>query len=322
MLSSSRAALFSRLAVLAENGLVWPEALRRCAARKRGRLARALFDAASHFDAGEPPREAYRRADLFTNFERELLVAGHLSGSLPQACQALSDYHTEQMKTTYMALSLLAYPTLLIHVALLVSSVIGAQSIADFGARLLIRLIIAYLAVGVPILVYKLLRRAAGTRMMVDSVLLTLPLIGRYLRIQETSHALLTLAYLYGAGINILDAVKQLEQLAQNKVLANNWALIEQRLVQGETISEAIARVDHLPNLAVDFIATGEASGKLEELLFQASKTLATEASRLLKVLIVLFTGLIFVCAIGLAAYTIFSFWLGYFEKINQVLGR
>ncbi len=77
---------------------------------------------------------------------------------------------------------------------------------------------------------------------------------------------------LYGAGINILDTLQACEHACANRIIAQALATTRNRVLQGETLSQAFSAQLIFPPLVQRMIAIGETTGALERSMGQVQR--------------------------------------------------
>ena len=106
-------------------------------------------------------------------------------------------------------------------------------------------------------------------RMVFDSWLLRLPVIG--VLNQKLQHARFarTLGSLLSGGVRILTAVATTKGTTNNVAFAGGIAGVEQKIVKGSTLAEGMASQSHFTEIAVNMVAIGEETGSLAEMLLE-----------------------------------------------------
>ena len=82
----------------------------------------------------------------------------------------------------------------------------------------------------------------------------------------------------------------------------------------------ALQRSHAFPELFANLYHTGEVSGQLDDVLRRLHHYYQEEGSRKLKLVARWTPWAIYLVVMGVIAWQIISFWLGYFEQINQVI--
>jgi general secretion pathway protein F len=141
--------------------------------------------------------------------------------------------------------------------------------------------------------------REPSARRRVDGFLLRVPLVGRLVRGFNNARFTRTLSILSGSGVPVLESMH-----IAGSVIANlpMWEAVEeatQRVREGATISHSLAARRLFPPMTVHLIASGEASGKLDEMLERAAENQERELDGLIGAMLsILEPALIIVMAI------------------------
>lgn len=152
---------------------------------------------------------------------------------------------------------------------------------------------------------------AAG-RLLVDSLLLRLPLIGYILRCGASASFARSMHLLLSSGITITEALRTCEDLHTNRRLALTIALARERVMKGEELAPSfrgtsVLHVSFMPMLT-SMIAAGEKSGELDQTMLECAGFYEQRVTSLIKVLssiveiaVVLFVG-------GIVGYVYLAF--------------
>lgn len=315
-----RSQLYSRLAALAEAGIPIGDAFSRIAQTSSGKTRHALNLASDSIQKGASLREAIEFQKFFDPFEVELITAGEQAGRLPDTFRALASVFEKKKKNLIAFLFAIAYPTFLMHAAILLPNV-GTIISKGLGAYLLecgSQLSLIYFFCLSPFFIY-FCGRFSPMAPTLDRVILSVPFLGSLLKKTEFARCATTLAYLYESGIPIIAAVEQTARICRNQAIKEVWSRAAERMSKTGTLNEALLSETLMPTVLSDFIATGENTGNLDETLLQAATILEDEAKNARRILMALVTGIAFCLAAGLAAYKIISFYANLYGKIGQI---
>jgi general secretion pathway protein F len=142
--------------------------------------------------------------------------------------------------------------------------------VVDYGIYLLVLVIAAFIGFQV------MLTRPAFV-MKYHSFLFHLPIIQRLVRGLNAALFTRTFSILTGSGVTVLEAMKISAKVVAN--LPMRAAVLEatNRVREGTGIKNALEKSKLFPPMTLQLIASGEASGKLEEMLERASVQLERE---------------------------------------------
>jgi len=300
-LSAAELSLLTRqMATLLESGLTMEQALAALIEEAEAPLTREVLSGVkAEVMAGASLAAAlgsYARS--FPEFYRALVHGGEESGALPTVLQHLADYlDARQMLRQKTGLALL-YPTLVALVAIaivtgllmyVVPQVVQVFQQSRQALPLLTRALIGlseflraawpYLAlagVGGAFAARMALRRDAPRRRW-HALLLRLPWLGPLVRGVDTSRFASTLAILVGGGVPLLAALASGARVMGNAVMREAVERAIERVREGVTLARALDETRAFPPLLVHLVASGEMSGKLEQMLQRAAR-LETQA--------------------------------------------
>ncbi len=250
------------------------------------------------------------QGDVFSKFYLNMIRAGELGGNLGGVLQRLGEYmeRTQELKDTVS--TALIYPAILLVMSLVSLFVMLTFVVPQFkemfesaGQALpLPTRIVVGLAEFLQNYWWALLLLIVGTVQFMKSQLanpvskkewdrrfLGLPLMGAIIVNMETANVSRTFGTLLSNGVSILKSLGIVRETVTNGVLADVLAESEEQLKQGRTMSEALAKHELFPKLAVQMIKMGEETGRLEEMLMRVAviydKQLKTTIQRMLALL-------------------------------------
>ena len=295
-LTGAELALFSReLATLVDAGLPVDEALAALAdQRQHPRVERVVLALRARVREGATLADALAAfPESFPELVCAAVAAGEHSGQLGGALTRLAEYSERRADFTRGLLSALAYPVLLVVVALLIVSGLLVYVVPQvthvfehLGQRLplLTRALLALSAFmrqfGLFVFVL-LIAGAIGARMALlrpelqtrwHALLLRLPVFGRLLRAADTARVTRTLATLCGSGVPLLDALKLSARSARMAPLRAALQRAALRVREGQAFWRALSDSGEFPPVALRLIASGERSGRLEAMLDAAAQ--------------------------------------------------
>lgn len=283
-----------QFAVLLEAGLTIEHALNALVEQAESEGERDVLAAVrSDILAGHAlARALEKHPDSFPEIYRTMVSAGEQSGRLNEVLLRLADY-LEARRALRQKIGLaLIYPAIISVVALLVVlallAFVAPQVVAVFRdthqtlpllTRALLASSDALRAYGVYLLALAALaflgfRRALrhpGFRFRLHHALLRLPLLGRLLRAVNTARLASTLAILVGSGVPLLAALRAGAGVVGSLPMRRALEEAAQRVAEGGSLSRALAREKIFPPLFVHLVASGEASGRLQQMFERAA---------------------------------------------------
>jgi general secretion pathway protein F len=113
-----------------------------------------------------------------------------------------------------------------------------------------------------------------------DEIVLTLPLVGPFIRSVNTARLASTLSILVGSGVPILKALAAANRTLGNTALQVAMQEVQERVKEGSALSKAMGKSGLFPPVLTHLVASGEATGQLAAMLERASESQRTEVER------------------------------------------
>jgi type II secretory pathway component PulF len=202
------------------------------------------------------------------------VAAGEKSGHLDTIFEHMAVFWTKELEMRRAIMRPLYYPIAVLHLAILIGAVVEATLGSWVPAAVHAVEALAYLyAVG--FILYTLVRISWSSPLM-QNFWLAVPLIGPALKSAYAYRWITSLRVEFGAGISIYKAVGDAWRASGFPGCERFAEEGEQAMLQGTQLSQLVIQWKQLPRDWIDFIETGEISGKLDE----AFTNLETEANR------------------------------------------
>lgn len=115
-----------------------------------------------------------------------------------------------------------------------------------------------------------LLWRHPRGRLLLDTLVLRLPVIGPVVEDVTMARFVTYLSLCYATGVGILGGLMLLEEMTRNRVLANAVRQAREAIERGASLAEAFGRQAVFPPIVVRSLALGESTGRLEDALGRA----------------------------------------------------
>ncbi|MBM4210132.1 MAG: type II secretion system protein GspF, partial [Gammaproteobacteria bacterium] len=128
--------------------------------------------------------------------------------------------------------------------------------------------------------------RAPEAQRKVDALLLRLPLTGRLVRGFNTARFTRTFSILTGSAVPVLEALHIAGGVINNLPMRDAVTTATERVREGAPIGRSLAASRLFPPMTVHLISSGEASGRLEEMLERAAANQERELDGLLTALV------------------------------------
>jgi general secretion pathway protein F len=242
-----------------------------------------------------------------------MIAAGEQSGKLSLVLENWADYLEARANLKQQVVASLAYPAIVAVVALLmvlglmtyvVPQIVGVFKNAKTALPLLTQIMMAasnflrsygiylLLAMIATVMLIRIILKMPAPKLAFHSFLLRMPLVGNLMQAAQTERFASTLAILIRGGVPMLDALNAAKRTLTNKVLINQLDSTITHVQSGATLARGItlsqnkaSPKERMANLLTHLIASGEATGKLPDMLTRAAQLQGAILSRKLQAL-------------------------------------
>lgn len=257
-----------------------------------GNIHRAIREGSSLYDAFR------RQPKIFSPLYCSMLRAGESSGALPEILDRLVYVIEHEHKVKSDIKSALTYPVIVVLFLGIAFFILLVGVIPKFvnvfqasGLTLplptriclaLYELIVGHwvvLVLGLAGLVVAavLYSRTASGKLLRDTLLLQIPLVGRLFQKAAISRFASIFSILQSSGVDILDAMDILSGTIGNEAIARQLEGIKGQLREGKGISGPLRKARYFTPMLINMIAVGEESGNLDTLLRDVAQHYDTE---------------------------------------------
>ncbi|OOE66878.1 type II secretion system protein F [Salinivibrio sp. IB868] len=231
---------------------------------------------------------------LFGRFYCDLVATGEQTGQLAHAFTRLAFYREQQAQLRNKVMKAMIYPTMVVSVALGVSTYLllfvipkFKQIFASFDAQLpwLTRQVLAlshwvhshalFIIAGLTVFALThrwLAHRQPEYRYHYHRGLLKLPIIGDVLTKACIAKFARTLATTFGAGIPLISGLQSATKTMTNSYYAHQLNDASHLTATGIPLYQALKQAQCFPNLVTQMIMIGEESGTLDKMLNQVAQ--------------------------------------------------
>lgn len=252
-------------------------------------LTRVLTDLQERVRGGAPFSSALDAQDgQFPRLYINMVRAGEASGALDQVLDRLADYLERVAELRQTVTSALVYPSILLFVSglsviLLLVFVVPQFTVLfqDMGAALPLSTQIVVgagdlfrnywwamlVVLAVIAVVLERWLQDEEVRNRLDHRVLGLPLVGDLVWKMETARLCHTLAALLKNGLPLLSALNLAKEVVANRKISGLLDEAADDLKHGRGLAAPLARLQALPDLALQMIRVGEESGALDGML-------------------------------------------------------
>ncbi len=337
-LSSTELSLFTRqLATLVRSGLPLDESLTAVSEQSESKRVKriALGVRAGVVEGNTLASSLEQFPNAFPTLFRATIEAGEQSGKLDYILERLADYVERRQVMQSKVMQATIYPAFLTFIAIsvvillltyVVPQVIDVFSgmdaelpgltlgliafsdfLRDYGIYLLI-------ALGLLAFAFNRMMKREPFRRKVHRSMLRLPLVGRLVRGANTGRFTRTLGILFGSGVPILEAMRIGTQVVSNVPMREAIENATAKVREGASLSRSLSASKLFPPIAVHLIASGESSGKLDEMLDHAAANQEREVETLISTLMGVFEPVLIVVMAGVVLVIVMAILLPIFE--------
>ncbi len=263
---------------------------------------------------------------VFDQFYVSLVEVGEASGTLPESLEHLAKFLERSYTLKKKVQSIFLYPSLVILVALLMSTFItiyilpqlvrlfqSFQTALPWSTKLLLWFSQfaqqhgwkVLLGCGVFFIFVRLLFLISRVRTQWQLLLPHLPFIGSFLRQYYATSFFHDIGVLLRSGVTITNAMVIEKQSHRNAAFRKVAADLERTLEAGKPLWETFEHqsTELFPSIVTKMIAAGERSGKLEESFFYLSDFFDEEVERSIKNFTVLLEPILLILIGGVVAF-------------------
>ena len=342
-MSSCELALITRqLASLSQSGLPLEEALLAVGQQNdQPRTKSILLGVRSKVMEGHSLADGFGEfPQAFPELYRATVAAGEQSGHLDIVLERLAEYTEARQTLRQTVTNALIYPIVLVVMAVAIISFMLASVVPKIvgvfentGGELpgLTRGLIAssdflrdhwlLLIIGVgafAYLIWRLLQKD-GPKRRYHNFLLRMPIAGKLTRGINTARFTRTLSILAGSGVPILDALKIAAEVVENLPMRDAVNEAALRVREGASISGSLGESKLFPPMMIHLISSGEAGGRLEEMLSRAASNQEREVNGLIATLLGILQPLLIVAMGGIVMMIVLAILLPIFEINNLI---
>ena len=301
------AVITKQVAILVRSGVQINEDLTVLAEETSQAYVKTVLQAViSELRAGLPlSRAIASQPQSFDSLYQGVVGAAEQSGKMGQVLTQLAEFLEKRQALKQKAMGALAYPIMLTGVAFMIVLFLmtyvvpqiarvfeSSKQALPFSTRFILALSDfmvnwGWLLLAVIVAGFFYGRRALAkeeVRLKFDRALLNLPLLGPLLLGFETARFANTMAMLVSANVPILTALHSARSTLSNSVLRAAIDSTEIRLREGATLARALGSQGVFSPILIHLIRSGEASGKLGEMLKYGAENAELESEQKTKI--------------------------------------
>jgi general secretion pathway protein F len=276
---------------------------------------------------------------LFSTLYVGMVKAGESAGALETILQRLAEYMEKSDKQRSRIRSVMVYPIVMLFVGgsvltFLMTYVVPTLTklftemnrdlplptqiliaISGFARSYKMLIILGALVMGI-VAFRRYIRKERG-RFKYDAFRLRLPVLGPLIRKLSMVRFARTLGTLVAGGVPLLQAMEIVRNVVGNAVIGKALDEAKENISRGQTIADPLKNSKQFPPIVTHMIAVGEASGNLEEMLFNVADAYEDEVETAISGLTSLLEPMIIVVMGVIVGFIVLSILLPIFD-MNQ----
>jgi type IV pilus assembly protein PilC len=338
------AIFFRQFSVMIDAGLPLVQCLEILAANQENQtFQKTLNGVRTTVEGGATLANAMRQyPTAFDDLATNMIEAGETGGILDIILQRLATYVEKAVKLRAAVKSALIYPVSVVSIAVLIVGAllkyvvpIFANLFAGLGVALPLptRIVMGlsafvghfwwFFIVGMVGLVFgiKQIRKHPQGKYAFDKFLLNMPVVGTLLRKIAVARFTRTLGTLITSGVPILEGLAITAKTSGNAVLEEALMKVRKAIEEGRTIVDPLRECGVFPNMVVQMIGVGEATGAMDAMLQKIADFYEDEVDAatkdMLAMLEPIIIGILGVCIGGI----VISLYMPLFSMIAKLAG-
>ncbi len=282
--------LSRQLGVFVKAGIPIMEALEVISEETTNKLLKAaLLDMIERLQAGDTfAASAAAHPEVFPDYYLGILGSAELTGTLDVVLDQLADYIDRDIEARGKITGALVYPIVVFVMAIVTVVVLATfvlprfktffdslhatlplptrmlLSISNFVSNWWFLLVGGFLLIVVGCIA---LRRSRKGKAWLDSVILKLPVLGDLVQAVVMERICRLLSSMIHAGVSLPDAMEVTAQASNNAVYKEGLGTAREEMMEGQGLSEPIARTGLFPGAARQMFRVGEETGTLDDQL-------------------------------------------------------
>lgn len=335
--------LCRQLSVFIQSGVSVIEALLVLSDEATDKLTKTALDSIRvDLEGGAPFSVAARNhPELFPGYTVEVLRSAELTGNLDEVLNQLGDYLEREIETSQKVKSALAYPMIVLGLAVVVSIILVVYVLPKFKnfftslhaklplpTRILLAVAkwighyglivgVAIVAVGIAVFVLSRTDEGKGVR---DRVVLKIPVIGSLVHMAITERFCRLLASMTIAGVALPEAIGATTAATSNRVFRKALDQARMAMMRGEGLAGPLSATGLFPGAARQMFRVGESTGNLDDQLQAAANYLDRELdyrikrfTTLIEPAVIIVVGVI----VGFVAIALVSAMYGIYRQVQ-----
>lgn len=331
-----------QLAILLKSKVSLVESLTLASEQIKDKMLRAVYDdIIQQVEAGKSLEKSYANyPQIFDELYASMIEAGELSGNLEFAFGKIADYREKSESLAKKVKSALAYPLVVVAVAVLVVMALVLYVIPvfssmyeNFGAELpaltqnvvstsnFLRNTIWYWLSGALLLavVSIILANSLRVNFIFQRIMLKIPYFGQLIIKIATARFSRTMGSLLTAGVDIIYALEVSAKSMTNSYSSSLLQLAGTKLMEGKSLTSVLEDTKFFPRTLLRMVASGEKTGQLGDMLTNAADFFEQETDAEITTLTTLIEPVVIIILGTFIAFILVAMYLPLFELVGTI---
>lgn len=224
--------------------------------------------------------------------------AAEAGGNLPEVSEKMADYYERQHKRSIKLKNAVLYPRILLVMLVVVTvfmllwvlpkfeGLFAGMEKLPLSTRILFgtgnfvqsNWFILPAAAAAAVMLVWIAGHIRPVRRMMAGCKVHFPVLGKLYRTIYTARFAGTLSFLYASGVPMMQALKYAGNTVGNEWITGQFTDLLEAVREGETLSDALERIDGFHKKLASAVRVGEESGSLDRMLLSMADTLDYEA--------------------------------------------
>jgi type IV pilus assembly protein PilC len=304
-------------------------------------LERVLVQARTDVEQGSSLSAALaKHPKAFNNLFISMIKAGETGGVLDDVLLSLADQIEKEVELRRQIKSAMTYPVVVVALVMLI---LGAMLLfvvpqfetiyTDLGGtlplptRILLTVSDAFrsywymvlLAAGVGTFLLRRYKRTDAGRARVDAAKIRVPVFGPLFRKVALARFASTLGMLLRAGVPILQALDNVKETVNNRIIADALDDVKTSVREGESIARPLGKHKVFPPMVVQMMAVGEETGAVDTMLDKVAQFYNNEVTATVDALTSLIEPLLIAVIGGAVGAAVVALYMPMFSIINLI---
>ncbi|MBI4025589.1 MAG: type II secretion system F family protein [Verrucomicrobia bacterium] len=325
--SKDLAVFYTQLGTMIQAGVPIQNAMKHAAPRPMRSVAAQLNDMVQR---GEPLHAAIAsQPKKFRSLDHQALFISERSGALDVGLFSLANYYGKRASAKSKIISASFFPALLLVGAVFISRIpayiLGAVGQGDYSALSFFRDtagVLALLGGGVAggCWVVRWLFTVPRLNLALDYAVRIIPVVGRFRFDYALSQWLQAIRLMLRAGQGIIEAMDYSTKMTTSPLIARGYALARPHLNSQLNVSQALEATGVFPPMLIQLWATGEQSGRMDEMLDRLVQAYEDQWQRSLAALASWLPRMVYGLVSLYIVSQIFQFAKGYVNTLDQIM--